>query len=197
MNYFYLTFILVAMTSCGVLKPVRDDSVRLLLESGVPESPSSSSSPVVAIARPTLPSYLDRFELVTRNTSGTLDLHEKEIWAESLDKGISRVVAENLRRLTKSNNIQPVENFISQEYATLVEIRVDRFEATSDGVVVFECTWKAQPVPGNDVGTKPYRVTLPFQHSGLNHKERGQACVAVMNEALERFSREIAKQLAK
>ena len=70
---------------------VEDDAVRYLLEPAISQSSANSSRPGVAIARPTLPPYLERSELVTRSGSGTLDIHEKELWSESLDKGIARV----------------------------------------------------------------------------------------------------------
>lgn len=193
-----LSLILIPMfvSSCGVFQPVRDDSVRHLLDATVPTARNLSSSPSVAVARPSLPSYLDRSEMVSRTGASTLDIHERLLWAESLDKGISRVVAENLRHLKKSTNIQPVGNFVSRDYTTLVEIRIDRFETDPDGMMVLECTWKAQPLSGGDVSMKPYRVSLPIEKTvGAGEKEKSRARVAAMNEALAGLCREISKDL--
>ncbi len=191
-----IIFIPVLLGSCNVLSPVEVDPVRHLLEPWVPPVTTSSSRPAVAVARPTIPPYLERSELITRSGTGTVKIHEKELWAEPLDKGISRVVADNLRRLTRSTNVQPSGNFITQEYSTLVEIRIERFDPLPDGTLVLECTWKAQPVGGGDASPRSFRTTVPVVESaevGINTGKRGR--IVAMNEALARLSRTIAKSL--
>ena len=134
--------------------------------------------------------------MVTRSGAGTLEIHEKEIWSEQLDTGISRVVADNLRRLTRSTNIQPAGNFITRDYSSLVEIRIERFDPLPDGQLVLECTWKVQPVDGGDASTRSFRTTVPVKESetyDINTGMRGR--VVAMNEALARLCRTIAKAL--
>lgn len=176
----------VLLGSCSV----RDDAVRYLLEPSVSPRVANASQPAVAIARPTLPPYLERTELVTRSASGTLKIHEKDLWAEPLDKGISRVVADNLRRLTKSANIQPAGNFITQDYTKIVEIRIERFDPLPDGSVILECTWKAQPVGGGDASMNSFSTTVSVSVSDGKHTR-----IVAMNEGLERLSKTIAKSL--
>lgn len=187
MKFFLIIFIPALLGSCSV----KDDAVRYLLEPSISQSSSSSSRPGVAIARPTLPPYLERSELVTRSGSGTLEIHEKELWSEPLDKGISRVVADNLRRLTRSTNVQPAENFIARDYVTLVEIRIERFDPLPDGSVVLECTWKAQTVGGGDAAMRSFITTVPVIGGSAGKQSR----IPAMNEALARLSRTIAKSL--
>lgn len=192
MKKLLIIFIPALLGSCSV----KDDAVRYLLEPAISQSSASSSRPGVAIARPTLPPYLERSELVTRSGSGTLDIHEKELWSEPLDKGISRVVADNLRRLTKSTNVQPAENFIARDYVTLVEIRIERFDPLPDGSVVLECTWKAQPVGGGDASMRAFSTTVPVTGGAdVGMKAGKQSRIPAMNEALARLSRTIAKSL--
>lgn len=179
------------LVSCKVFAPIPNDPVRHLLEASVSPATASSSSPAVAIARPSLPPYLEKTEMVTRSDSGTLEIHEDNLWSEPLDAGISRVVADNLRRLTKSTNIQPAGNFITRDYTSLVEIRIERFDPLPDGTLVLECTWKLQPVGGGDASPKSYRTTVPIESDQPGMRGR----VIAMNEALARLSKTIAKSL--
>lgn len=179
------------LTGCNVLSPIEDDPTLHLLEAAVPPRTLSSGSPVVGVSRPSLPPYLDRQQLVTRQADGQLRRHESHLWAEPIDASISRVLAENLRRLTGSTGIQPAENFISREYGVLVEIRVDRFDPDADGSLRFECTWKVQPVSGGDVSTREYRTSVPLDPELLPQTAR----VRAMNEALARLAREIVRAL--
>lgn len=190
-------FIPIFLGSCSILSPVDDDPVRHLLEATVSSRSANSSRPAVAVARPSLPPYLERSELVTRTGTGTLEIHEKELWSEPLDAGISRVIADNLRGLTGSTNIQPSANFITRDYSSLVEVRIERFDPLPDGSLVLECTWKAQAIGGGDAAPRSFRTTVPVvvgsEGAQINTGMRGR--IVAMNEALARLSRAIAKAL--
>lgn len=154
-------FPVLLLAACGVLKPVEDSTVNHVLDAAVPERAVTGSSPAIAIARPSLPGYLDRQQLVSRSADGRIMMNSNHLWAEPLDAGISRVTAINLGRLTNSLNIQPVETFVTMDYDLLLEIRVSRFEPDAGGDLVLECTWKLQPVSGRVTNPRPFRATVP------------------------------------
>jgi uncharacterized lipoprotein YmbA len=181
------------LISCGALKPVKDTSVHHLLEAVIPERPVTGASPAIAISRPSLPSYLDRQQLVSRSGDGQLQMNSYHLWAEPLDAAISRVTATNLGRLTNSLNIQPVENFVTLDYQTLLEIRVSRFEPDSSNNLVLECTWKLQPVVGGVANTRPFRTTVAITPADTPKDLSGR--IAAMNESLVRLAREISRAL--
>ena len=60
------------LASCGVLQPVKDTSVNHLLDPAVPARGITGASPAIAITRPSLPSYLDRQQLVSRSGTNRL-----------------------------------------------------------------------------------------------------------------------------
>lgn len=186
--------LILVCSACNPLRPIADEPVRHLLEASPSSRVPSSASPAVAIARPSLPPYLERSELITRTGDGRLEIHEKDLWAEPLDAGITRVVADNLRRLTGSTNIQPSGNFITRDYTSLVEIRIDRFDPEPDGKLLLDCTWKLQPVGGGDAAPKAFRTLVPV---GAASPESGSMSprIVAMNEAMARLSRAIAKSL--
>lgn len=186
----------LCLTACSILAPVADDPVRHLLEASVSGKTPTSASPSIAIARPSLPPYLERVELVTRTGDGRLEVHEKNIWSEPLDAAITRVVADNLRRLTGSTNIQPSTNFITRDYSALVEIRIERFDPLPDGTLLLECTWKLQPINGGDAAPKAFRVSVPMPPTTTEENTNKMAPrITAMNEALAQLSRAIAKRL--
>lgn len=182
------------LAACGVLQPVEDVSVNYLLDPLVAERAITGSSPAIAIARPKLPGYLERQQLVSRSSGGQMQMNSYQLWAEPLDKGISRVTAINLGRLTNSVNIQPVESFVTTDYDSLLEIRISRFEPDADGTMVLECTWKLQPIDGRVVNPRSFRTVIEI--IGPETASAPQtARIAAMNEALARLAREIAGKL--
>jgi uncharacterized lipoprotein YmbA len=182
--------------SCGMLEPVKDTTINHLLEPAIPDRTITGSSPVIAIARPALPSYLDREQLVSRSGNGQLQMNNYHLWAEPLDAAISRVTATNLGRLKNSLNIQPVESFVTLDYQSLLEIRISKFEPDVTGNVVLECTWKTQPVSGRVADPRPFRTSIAVsaEDSAVTAASL-TGRVAAMNECLARLAREIARSL--
>lgn len=187
--------LLFTLSGCSILAPLADDPVRHLLEATVSGKTPTAASPAIAIARPSLPPYLERVELVTRTGDGRLEVHEKHLWSEPLDASIARVVADNLRRLTGSANIQPSTNFITRDYSALVEIRIERFDPLPDGSLLFECTWKLQPIVGGDASPNAFRITVPVAPSVEGDFNKMAPRITAMNEALAQLSRSIAGRL--
>ncbi|TDU73025.1 putative lipoprotein YmbA [Prosthecobacter fusiformis] len=185
---FGLTFTLLA---CSTFKPVKDPASRHLLDPAVPYRGGQSPQPSLAIARPSLPAYLDRQQLVTRDGSGAVNVLENNLWSEPFDSGIARVTAANLSRLTGSTSILPVGDFISMDYTGLVELRVAQFDPDSSGNMVLECTWKVQPVKGGDTNFKSFRTEVPVTLTVPAMSGR----ITAMNEALARLARDIARSL--
>ena len=187
-------FLVFLATSCGALRPVKDSSVNHVLDAVVPERTVTGVSPAVAIARPSLPGYLDRQQLVSRGADGRILMNSYQLWAEPLDVGISRITAINLGRLVNSLNIQPVETFVTMDFERLLEIRVSRFEPDASGNLALECTWKLQPVSGRVTSPRNFRtvVAVPTQRDPLGPQSE---IIAAMNEALARLAREIARAL--
>ncbi len=178
-------------TACNVLKPVKDTSVTHLLDPAIPERSLTSSTPSLAIGRPSLPSYLDRQQMVTRVGSGELKMSSYDLWAEPLDAAIARVTSMNLSRLTGSLNILPIDNYVSLDYASLLELRISKFESDASNNIVLDCTWKVQPVRGRPLQPRNFHTEVPFDGASPGMSSR----IAAMNEALARLARTIARSL--
>lgn len=178
-------------SGCSVVQPVQDEATRHLLEPVIVPAEATGREPRVAVARPRLPLYLDRSQLVTRGADGGIRTHDRRLWAEPLDVNMSRVLASNLRRLTRSRNVQTVDAFVTADYSVLLEVRVHQFDPDPSGALVLECDWRLQPVVGGDVDPIPFRTEVAV--SGADDSQSGR--VAAMNEALGRLAREVARSL--
>lgn len=178
--------LLSLLTACSTFKPVKDSAIRHLLEPLVPDRVLTATAPAIAINRPSIPSYLDRMQLVTRK-DGQLMTSQLDLWGESLDVGISRVLASNLSRLTGSMNIQPVDNFTTLDYTRLLEVKIAQFEPDTANQLILQGTWKLQPVTGKETSSHFFRFIVPIPTTALPMTAR----VSAMNQALERLSRQI------
>ena len=185
-----LPCLLLTLSGCGVLQPVKDLAVRHLLDPLVAERTLTSSAPAIAIKRPSLPGYLDRQQLVTRK-GDELVLSELELWAESLDVAVSRVTASNLSRLTGSMNIRPVESFTTLDYTTLLELDLTQFEPDAANTLILQGTWKLQPVNGKQCSSHFFHIEVPISATPGSLAGR----VTAMNRALERLARQLAANL--
>jgi uncharacterized lipoprotein YmbA len=180
--------LLLTLTACSVLQPVKDTATQHLLEALVPDRTLTAARPAIAVGRPSLPGYLDSLQLVTRS-AGKLMVSKLDLWGEPLDSGISRVIASNLSRLTGSMNIQPVESFTSLDYTTLLELKIAQFEPDAANQMVLQGTWKLQPVTGGEARTHFFRLLIPVPPDPTSLRAR----VTAMNQALEQLSRQIAR----
>lgn len=177
------------LASCALTRPVRDTAALHLLEATVPARATTASRPALAVAKPALPTYLDRPQLVARGTAGELRVLDEQLWSEPLDAGIARVLATNLARLTGSGAILPASGFVALDYDRLLELRIERCEPGPDGSLVFAAAWKLQPVTGPDTSFRSFRTVVPPGAA------TAAAQVAATNEALARLARAIAARL--
>lgn len=185
----YFLPVLLYFTSCSAFTPVKDTAVRHVLDPLVPDQALTSATPAIAINRPSIPSYLDQMQLITR-TKGQLMMSKLDLWAEPLDAAIARVMASNLSRLTSSTNIQPVENFATLDYTTLLEMNIAQFEPDDANQMILQGTWKRQPVTDKETSSHFFRIVVPIPSSPTPMSAR----VTAMNQALEQLSRQILKQ---
>lgn len=181
-----LLLVMLSLTACNGLQPVKDFAVYHLLEPLIPERPLTATTPAIAVKRPSLPGYLDRQQLVTR-TNGDLILSKSDVWAEPLDAGIARVLAANLSRSTGSMNIQPTDGFSSLDYSEVLELRLTQFEADASNSMVLQGIWKRQSVSGATAPSHYFRISVPITAETTMLKNQ----VKAMNEALEKLARNI------
>ena len=141
--------------------------------------------PTVGVGPITLPRYLERNNIVTRQDT-ELVVAEYDRWAEPLSEGVPRLIAGDLSTLLGTERIVmfpwPVGKTVDQQ----VVVEVLRFEGTSGGDVVLEARWRI-------LGPEKQEVLL--RHSIVREPDGGAgypALVAAMSRSVGMLSREIA-----
>lgn len=145
----------------------------------------------IGVGPVSLPSYLDRPEIVTRAGGNELHLSEFDRWAEPLEENFSRVLAENLAILIPTDRMAvfPWEKSPPIEYQVVVE--VTRFEGYTDGNSVLVARWSIFGADGKqELLTRQSTFTTP-----IGTLQNYEVTVSALSRSLADLSREIAAEV--
>jgi uncharacterized lipoprotein YmbA len=145
----------------------------------------------LGIGRILLPEFLNRPQIVTRPSANKVRMADFSQWAEPLEKGIPRVLSENLARLTGSDRVSLYPWPTQIEVDLMVEIAIIRFEGDADGEVSLVARWRLVRANGSEAS--------PLQGSSYAESAADrsiEALVAAMSRTLASLSRDIASAIA-
>lgn len=188
---FMLGICLLAWSGCAGTRPAKFYTLSPLSAPGERSGTVSAEQRIaVAVGPIAIPDYLDRPQILTRSGSNELKLSEFERWAGSLEKDVSRVLAENLSALLPRDKVTVFRwggdaSPFPAEYR--VGIDVTRFEGTIGESVVLAARWS--------VYREGDREIVSAHESNVKEPLEGQeydSLVEAMSRALATLSREIA-----
>ena len=184
------------LSSCALLTKSKDERTYYAFRS-TSVSPIGSYSALSAHVRSvSIPGYLDRTELVSRTTANEVDVMDRYLWAESLDKEIANNVATSLRHLLGSSQIVALDSELATRGSGhKIDIEVTRFELDRDGNVLFEGLYrlsKHSTLEDSAGRNQAFSFTAPVSAT----VENNAAVVAAMNTCLDELSLDIARALA-
>jgi len=177
-------------TGCSSAPPTRFYVVSPL-EGTSAAAPVPGASVVVAAVR--LPQYLERPQLVTRSGDNQLQLQEFHQWGGNLGKDLTRVLAENLSQLLRSDTVVGAPHTLRIRPDFRVEVEVLRFERAGDARVHLTAKWWLSR--GAD-GTPAAGTTTMLTSEPLPVSPTFDATVAAMSGAYGELSRAIAQAIA-
>ncbi|VVS94100.1 PqiC family protein [Desulfoluna spongiiphila] len=154
------------------------------------EAGSWDPSTYVVVGPVDLPSYLDRPQMVARRSDHTLSVNEYQRWAEPLDEGIARTVAENLSRLTGGDKVF-LYPFDTPKASVSMQVFMDvvRFDTDEAGKAVLDVRW----------GVKNGEKEMLFmRHTSLSGDVEGAdqpARAKALSRLVAEFSRDVAEIL--
>lgn len=157
------------------------------LASAETKQPSTVS---VNVAPVEIPDYLDRPQIVTRDGRNGLVLAEFDRWAGSLGENISVVLAEDLALHLGTDHVfvnsgAPID---AGDYS--VTMRVLRLDALPGDHVLLKAQWTLFCGPGGKKAvTRVSNITERLNDSSYD------TMVAAVNQAVEKVSREIAREI--
>jgi len=187
---FVAALISLLLISCATVEPL--PNFFLLSNPSAGKIPSGRSvDTVVFVRRVDVPAYLAKGRLVTLMGAIRVDYATTARWAEPLDQGVARAVAEDLNRNSRirAYGFSPEAPLADHKYD--VWIRLERFEGTDDGEVILRAHWavstadSSAPIAGRTVDTRRHGWQ-PGDYPGL---------VRLLSEEVAEMSREIARSI--
>ena len=103
----------------------------------------ASSGLAVGVGPVSLPSYIDRVEVVFASGSNEFQVPADALWIGSLRENISRTVAADLGRILHSRNVRAtIEPGFKPRYRVALEVR--QFHGVSGQEAMLDLSWKIQ-----------------------------------------------------
>jgi len=188
------------LAACSIPLPsAQADQTRYFLLTAVPGQPGTDTGPalkpwVLGVRAVNLAPYLQTRLFAVRSHANEITFLDSTRWAEPLDLGIARVLAEDLQSAKNVARIstQPFRADEQRDFEVLV--RVTACEGTADGEVQFSAGWRILALTGaaGTVGEGSYSAT-GLRWDGHDYRR----LAARLSEALGALSREIAAALPK
>jgi uncharacterized lipoprotein YmbA len=145
---------------------------------------------MIGVGPVSIADYLDRSQIVRRDTDVRLQMDEFNRWAGDHRKNIGAVLADNLARIIGSEAVLPFPWPSSLELDYRIIVDVTRFEATADNVVVLDVQWQLFDGAANKL------LTIKRSHIKTVAKEGNHAAqVAAQNRALVKLSEMVADEI--
>lgn len=135
-----------------------------------------------------LPDYIDRPQIITRNSAYKLNVSEFHRWVEPLRDSITRMLVINMSNNLASNRVYwiPTQD---RHFPLDLKIAIDigRFDGQLGGVVALESRWSVFDKNDRPVLTRVSLITEPVNGPGY------EDLVIAMNKALQTLGKEISQ----
>jgi uncharacterized lipoprotein YmbA len=95
----------------------------------------AASPQIIELRRPGLAGYLDRSDIVLKDTGYELTTNSQQRWAEPIGDMIGRVLAQDLGQRLPASTVFNESGAITADPALRVEIDIQRFDQGADGRV--------------------------------------------------------------
>jgi len=181
--------LLVMPAGCATTKPT---AFYTLSRTTDPQAPKlSAKGLVIGLGPLTIPQYLDRPDIVTREGANQMRLAEFNKWAEPLEPLLTRIMAEDLYTLLDASDVIPIPQRGDVPLDRVVEVDIGRFDADASGQVVLDARWRVYK-GDNQTLLASGRSKITEQGTPVPGYD---GIVAAMSQALGRASDEIARTI--
>ena len=188
---------LVVALVTGVLGCAVSDPTRYYVLALAPAAPvttrTADAGPAVTVGvgPVSIPGYLDRTQMVTRDGAGQVQISPYHQWAEPLDQGITRVLVEGLAARIPTDRVAafPWGGSMQQVLQYQVLVTIMRFDGQPGGTVVLDTRWRLVSKGGQELVFKRSTVTEATGGAGY------EPLAAAMSRALGTLGQEIAAEI--
>jgi uncharacterized lipoprotein YmbA len=186
-----LAFVMIMLISgCGAVTSPSDFYMLKPLTAG-PSTQSGVKDLVVGVGPATFPEYLNRPQLITRESPIKVRVNEFQRWAGPLQEDFLQVLAENLSLLLDSDKVvsHPWGNYFSVAYK--VPLDVQQFDGNTGEAVFLNVRWA---ILGRDDKVLVTRKSvIKAEVNGTDY----DALVLAQSQALAELSKQIAGEIRK
>ena len=190
----------VALTSCAVSDTTQyytlDQIIARRAESQVRASPPESSTAgardlAIGIGPVFMPGYLARIQIVTRTGTDQVHISVFNRWAEPLEDGIARILADEIGARVPTDRIVifPWRGVVAQALHYQVVVAVMRFDGPQGGDITLDTRWRILGREGNELAFRRTTLTEPAGAPGY------EPMIAAMHRALVTLGQEIAAEI--
>jgi uncharacterized protein len=156
-----------------------------------PNSTDGTSAVSIGVGPVTTPGYLRRTQIVTRTGDDQMDIAMFHRWAEPLEDGIARVLAEEIGARVPTDRIvtYPWRGVVARTLQYQVVVVVMRLDGRRGGDVTLDARWRILGKDGNE---------LAFRRSTMSETAAGpgyEPMIAAMTRALGALGQEIATEI--
>jgi len=150
----------------------------------------SASGRGIGVGPVSIPAYLDRPNLVFKQSGNLLAVSESHRWAGDLENNISSVLAINLGRRLGTGNVRTYPWGSDKELRYQISVDIRQFHGTSEGDAYLEASWRVYSLPSRAMVTsRSWSGTEPLKKDGY------EELAAAESRLLDRLATQISKGL--
>jgi uncharacterized protein len=190
----------IALTSCAVSDTTQyytlDQIIARGAESQVRASPPESSTAgardaAIGIGPVIMPGYLSRVQIVTRTGTDQVEISVFNRWAEPLEDGMARILADEIGARVPTDRIVifPWRGVVARSLRYQVIVAVMRFDGPQGGDITLDTRWRILGTDGNELAFRRMTVTEPAEAQGY------EPMIRAMHRALVTLGQEIASEI--
>lgn len=185
--------LIVLLVACGS-SPKTEFYVLNADQGPVVQAANANKGPAVGVWSVKLPDYLERSEIVTRNSDHEITLGDFSWWAGNLDENMTRLITTELSRSLQSNRVvtSPWASFRKLDYQAT--IRVERFDGVLGGEAVLRGVWGLLDANGQN---ELRREVFEFKASAAGSSQEADSSYKELVAAMSQLAVQLADQIAK
>jgi uncharacterized protein len=181
-----LTVVLTLLASCGSTPATR----YYVLTSRATMSVKATMNTTLGVGPLTVSDYLKRPQIATTDGSNQLAMPEFDLWGEPLEKGITRILLENLATLTNNVHVESFPWRRDQQPDYAVRIHVIHLDRISTQRVRLKTRWTLIDYKDKKIiEQRVDDIQLPIPGAGF------ESLVSTYSDALFNLSQRIAQQV--
>jgi len=179
------------LAACSGSTPTRFYMLSSVADPAPLGASSTVSTLVIALGPVSVPSYVDRPQIVTRESANAVQLGTFDHWAGALEDMIPRVLADDLAARLPGDRIVSFPRAVAPTFDYRVAVDLGRFDVNSEGEAVIAASWQIYG-PADRKTLTIRETTVQTQAMGQSYEQR----VAALSRGLGDLSNAIAQDVA-